>query len=173
MNIKNLWDKYRDILPYGVFGVLTTIVNIGTYWFFAHPVGGSVMVSTVLAWIASVLFAYLTNRKWVFHSEARTGKEVGKEIVSFFSCRLATGVLDWVCMFVFVDLCGWNDVLIKCVANVLVIVLNYVASKLVIFRHKGGMNEKSRKCRKKRICGMDLCVCGFCVLPCLGAGGTV
>ena len=44
MNIKNLWDKYRDILPYGVFGVLTTIVNIGTYWFFAHPVGGSVMV---------------------------------------------------------------------------------------------------------------------------------
>ena len=137
MNIKNLWDKYRDILPYGVFGVLTTIVNIGIYWFFAHPVGGSVMVSTVLAWIASVLFAYLTNRKWVFHSEARTGKEVGKEIVSFFSCRLATGVLDWVCMFVFVDLCGWNDVLIKCVANVLVIVLNYVASKLVIFRHKG------------------------------------
>ena len=105
MNIKNLWDKYRDILPYGVFGVLTTIVNIGTYWFFAHPVGGSVMVSTVLAWIASVLFAYLTNRKWVFHSEARTGKEVGKEIVSFFSAGWLPGYWTgcaclslWICV---------------------------------------------------------------------------
>ena len=83
MNIKNLWDKYRDILPYGVFGVLTTIVNIGTYWFFAHPVGGSVMVSTVLAWIASVLFAYLTNRKWVFTVRRGQEKKWGKR--SFLS----------------------------------------------------------------------------------------
>ncbi|MFR4063569.1 MAG: GtrA family protein [Mediterraneibacter faecis] len=64
-------------------------------------------------------------------------EEIGKERVSFFSCRLATGILDWACMFIFADLCGFNDVLIKCAANVLVIILNYVASKLVIFRHKG------------------------------------
>ena len=66
MNIEKLWDKYKDIIPYGVFGVLTTLVNIVSYWIFAHPFGLSVMVSTVLAWILSVLFAYLTNRKWVF-----------------------------------------------------------------------------------------------------------
>lgn len=72
MNIEKLWDKYKDIIPYGVFGVLTTLVNIVSYWIFAHPFGLSVMVSTVLAWIYSVLFAYLTNRKWVFHSEAST-----------------------------------------------------------------------------------------------------
>lgn len=137
MNIKKLWDKYKDIIPYAIFGVLTTLVNIVTYWLFAHPAGLSVMISTVLAWVLSVLFAYLTNRKWVFHSEASTRQEIIKEMVSFFSCRLATGVLDWVCMFVFVDLCGWNDVLIKCLANVLVIILNYVASKVVIFKHKG------------------------------------
>lgn len=83
MNIEKLWDKYKDIIPYGVFGVLTTLVNIVSYWIFAHPFGLSVMVSTVLAWILSVLFAYLTNRKWVFHSEASTREEIGKEIVSF------------------------------------------------------------------------------------------
>ena len=137
MNIEKLWDKYKDIIPYGVFGVLTTLVNIVSYWILAHPFDLSVMVSTVLAWILSVLFAYLTNRKWVFYSEASTREEIGKEIVSFFSCRLATGILDWACMFIFADLCGFNDVLIKCAANVLVIILNYVASKLVIFRHKG------------------------------------
>ena len=59
MNIEKLWDKYKDIIPYGVFGVLTTLVNIVSYWIFAHPFGLSVMVSTVLAWILSVLFAYL------------------------------------------------------------------------------------------------------------------
>ena len=80
MNIEQLWDKYKDIIPYGVFGVLTTLVNIVSYWIFAHPFGLSVMVSTVLAWILSVLFAYLTNRKWVFHSEASTREEIGKEI---------------------------------------------------------------------------------------------
>lgn len=83
MNIEKLWDKYKDIIPYGVFGVLTTLVNIVSYWIFAHPFGLSVMVSTVLAWILSVLFAYLTNRKWVFHSEASTSEEIGKEIVRF------------------------------------------------------------------------------------------
>lgn len=136
MNMKKMWERYKDIIPYGIFGILTTIVNIAVYWLCAHPAGLSVMISTVLAWIFSVLFAYITNRKWVFHSEAGTREEVWKEMASFFSCRLATGVLDWLCMFIFADLCGWNDVVIKCMANVLVIVLNYVASKLVIFRHK-------------------------------------
>ena len=76
MNIEKLWDKYKDIIPYGVFGVLTTLVNIVSYWIFAHPFGLSVMVSTVLAWILSVLFAYLTNRKWVFHQNLLRNKSL-------------------------------------------------------------------------------------------------
>lgn len=131
-----LIKKYKDILLYGIFGVLTTVVNIATYWLAAHPLGLSVMVSTVIAWIAAVLFAYVTNRKWVFHSQAQGTKEIVQEIVSFFACRLATGVVDWACMFIFVDLLHFNDVIIKADANVLVIILNYVASKLVIFKHK-------------------------------------
>lgn len=134
--LMQLIKKYKDILLYGIFGVLTTVVNIATYWVAAHPLGLSVMVSTVIAWIAAVLFAYVTNRKWVFHSQAQGTKEIVRELVSFFACRLATGVVDWACMFIFVDLLHFNDVIIKAAANVLVIILNYVASKLVIFKHK-------------------------------------
>ena len=132
----SLWKKYQDIIPYAFFGVLTTIVNIAAYWLSAHPFALSVMLSTVLAWVAAVLFAYITNRKWVFHSQAETSKEILREIFSFFACRMATGVVDWGCMFVFVDLLHLNDVIIKAGANILVIILNYIASKLVIFKSK-------------------------------------
>lgn len=136
MNIKALYQKYKDIIPYGIFGVLTTLVNVAVYWIAAHPLRLGTMPSTVLAWIMAVLFAYVTNRKWVFHSTAVTAVEIRKEILSFFICRLATGVLDWACMFIFVDLLGLYDVAIKVLANILVIILNYVASRLVVFKRK-------------------------------------
>lgn len=137
MDIKALYQKYKDIIPYGVFGILTTLVNVAVYWAAAHPLNLGVMPSTVIAWILAVLFAYVTNRKWVFHSEAKTIREMSTEILSFFACRLATGVLDWACMYIFVDLFHFHDVVVKVAANVLVIVLNYVASKLVIFKKRG------------------------------------
>lgn len=131
---KSLWKKYRNFIPYIFFCVLATLVNIIVYWIFAHPLHLHVMISTIVAGVASVLSAYITNRIWVFHSTATTSAEILKEVVVFFSCRLATGILDWACMYVFVDLLVWNDLLVKCGANVLVIVLNYVASKVLIFR---------------------------------------
>lgn len=136
MHIKKFVLKYKDVIPYGVFGVLTTLVNIGVYWVMAHPIGLGVMPSTLIAWGLAVLFAYLTNRKWVFRSEAANLREIFGEISSFFVCRLATGLADWACMYIFVDMFQFNDVAIKTGANILVIVLNYVASKFVIFRHK-------------------------------------
>ena len=140
--VSRLIEKYKDIIPYAFFGVLTTIVNMVVYWLAAHPLALSVMVSTVLAWVAAVLFAYVTNRKWVFHSQAEGAQEIVREVVSFFACRLATGVVDWACMFIFVDLLHFNDVIIKAGANVLVIILNYVASKLLIFKkEKESINE--------------------------------
>ena len=132
--MKAMIEKYKDIIPYAIFGVLTTLVNILAYWLFAHPLRLSVMASTVIAWICSVLFAYITNRKWVFHSEAMGSAAILKEMISFFACRLLTGVVDWLCMLIFVDLLFWNDMVIKVCANILVIILNYVASKMVIFK---------------------------------------
>lgn len=136
MNINKTYQEYKNLIPYAFFGVLTTVVNMIVFWVMAHPLGVSVMASTVVAWIVAILFAYITNRKWVFRSEAHTQKEVVKEITSFFTCRLTTGVIDWMCMFIFVDLLRFNDVVIKFIANLIVIILNYVASKLIIFRHK-------------------------------------
>jgi putative flippase GtrA len=140
--MKALYDKYKDVIPYLFFGVCTTLVNIAVYWLCAHPFGFGVMPSTIIAWIAAVLFAYLTNRKWVFHSEAVGLKSVCAEIVAFFGCRLATGILDWLMMFVFVDYLHFNDVVIKAVANVVVIILNYVASKVVIFKKKEKVEDE-------------------------------
>ena len=134
--LKALYTRYQDVIPYLFFGVCTTLVNMAAYAVAAYPLGLSVTASTVIAWILAVLFAYVTNRRWVFHSEARTASEIGREIVSFFSCRLATGLVDLGCMFLFVDVLRCNDLIIKALDNVLVVVLNYVASKLLIFRKR-------------------------------------
>ena len=134
--IKKLLIKYQDVIAYLVFGVLTTLVNIVAYWLCAHPLGLGTLPSSVLAWLAAVLFAYITNRKWVFHSQAVTRQEITREMLSFFGCRLATGVVDWVMMFVCVDLLHFNDMVMKILANVVVVILNYVASKLIIFAKK-------------------------------------
>lgn len=142
MDIRNLYQKYRDVIPYLFFGICTTLVNIIVYWVMAYPLNCSTMFSTVVAWIMSVLFAYVTNRKWVFHSNVNGLKDIFKEIVSFFSCRLATGVVDFGLMWIFVDFLHYNDVAIKVIANVLVIILNYVASKLLIFRNKENFCDK-------------------------------
>lgn len=134
MKWKKLYEKHKDIIFYGIFGVLTTLVNIAVYWLMAHPFGLPTMPSTIVAWVAAVSFAYITNRKWVFHSQVHTREAIMKELAAFFVCRLATGVIDWACMYIFVDVLMWNDMLVKSAANVLVIILNYVASKLLIFR---------------------------------------
>jgi len=135
--LKNLFEKYKDIIPYAFFGVCTTVVNTLAYMLCARTLEMEVVPSTIIAWFVAVLFAYLTNRKWVFHSEARTRAEIAREVLSFYSCRIATGVVDWIIMYIFVDVLQMNDLVIKIAANVVVIVLNYVASKVLIFKKKG------------------------------------
>lgn len=128
------YERYKGIMAYGFWGIMTTIINIVTYFALSRFVHLGISGSTVVAWLISVIFAYCTNRKWVFHSQVRGKKEIIIELFSFVSCRLATGVLDWTIMFVFVDYLQLPDMIFKVGANVLVIVLNYIASKLVIFK---------------------------------------
>lgn len=136
VKVKMLITKYKDFIFYIFFGILSTLLNIIAYWFFVHLFQQTVMKSTIIAWVLTILFVYITNCKWVFHSEANNVMAVLKEIVTFFMCRLITGVVDWGCMFVFVTILKLDDVLIKTLANVLVIIFNYVASKLIVFKHK-------------------------------------
>lgn len=132
--IIKLMEKYRSLISYGIFGVLTTVVNIVTYSVCYGKLGISNTLSNVAAWILSVAFAYVTNKLWVFESRSWTWKILRKEILSFAGCRLATGIMDLAIMYVFVDLMEWPAMLMKILSNVLVIVLNYIFSKLVIFK---------------------------------------
>ena len=136
MDIKALWNKYKDLIPYGIFGVMSTIVNVVAYAVCARALGLSTVPSTVIAWFFAVLFAYVTNRKWVFHSEAHGAKAILVEMGSFFACRILTGLIDLGIMKLFVDILMFNDVIVKIASNIIVIILNYVASKLVIFKKK-------------------------------------
>lgn len=96
-------NKYKDIILYAIFGVLTTIVNIGTYWIIAHQWSMSVMFSTVLAWIAAVLFAYITNRKWVFIAKPRTFGKFVENLLPFLHVDLLQGLLiGFVCLFLLI-----------------------------------------------------------------------
>ena len=132
--IRGLCRQYRELLSYLVFGVLTTAVNYLSYLVIS-PFFTYTGVPTVIAWLLSVIFAYLTNRRFVFQSKAR-GKTVLKEAGSFFTARVMSGVMDVIIMAVFADWIGFDDRVVKLASNVLVVIFNYVASKLVVFRKK-------------------------------------
>ena len=134
--IKELLKKYRGIIMYGIFGLCSTLVNIVSYYLLYNIAGIPNVVSAVLAWLIGVGFAFITNKLWVFNSKSWDRKTVIHETLTFFSARLLTGLLDVLIMYVAVDVCHFNSTLWKCISNVIVIVLNYVASKLIIFRKK-------------------------------------
>ncbi len=135
--IKALLEKYKAIIRYGIFGVLTTLINIVVYEAFYRYIGWSNVVSNIVAWVAAVLFAFITNKLWVFESKTTETRALMFEIISFFGCRLATGVLDLAIMYVAVDELALNSTLMKCISNVIVIIVNYIASKLIIFKNGG------------------------------------
>lgn len=135
-NIKELIIKYKFIILYGIFGVLTTVINIGVYGVLYSGLGVSNVISNVIAWVISVLFAFITNKLWVFESKSFNFKLFVKELGSFTVCRVATGVLDLVIMFVGVDLLKGPAIILKIASNIIVIILNYVMSKIFVFKKK-------------------------------------
>ncbi len=128
-----LVKKYQSLLMYGIFGVLTTIVNIAVYYVCYHVLTMSNLVSTAIAWFLAVVFAFFTNKIWVFDSKSFETTLLVHELTAFFSCRIITGLLDMIIMYIAVDKMLWNEMLWKAISNVLVIILNYIASKLIIF----------------------------------------
>ena len=126
--------RYKHMLAYVFFGVCTTAVNVFVYFLCARLMGLNTAWSTILAWFFAVLFAFLTNKSLVFGSKSWERSLLIRELSAFYLCRLATGVIDLATMLLTVDVLGWNDMLMKCVSNVIVIVLNYVASRFIIFR---------------------------------------
>lgn len=134
--IKELYNKYKEIILYIIFGGLTTVVNWGGYLIIVRLMGGAsnAAAATAIAEFISILFAYVTNRKWVFESTAHGFKEIIEEMVKFFGARLFSAILDVVLMYIFATKLGFNDTIMKLIANVIIIVVNYVASKLFVFK---------------------------------------
>ena len=134
--IEKIIIKYKEIINYLIFGVATTVVSIVSYFIFAKTFNINPIISNIISWVISVFFAYITNRKYVFESKTTGKKEIIKEMISFFSCRIFSGIIDTSIFTVMVEILKINDGIAKIVTQVIVIILNYVLSKLVTFRKK-------------------------------------
>ncbi|HBG7262476.1 TPA: GtrA family protein [Clostridioides difficile] len=128
--------KHRETILYLFFGAFTTLVNIVSYLFFTRVILFNFMVANALAWILAVLFAYVTNKFFVFESKRIEIKFLLKEFFSFISFRLLSGAVEMLIMYVMIDLLFVNDVIVKVFTNIVVIALNYLFSKMIIFKNK-------------------------------------
>lgn len=161
-NWKSLIIEYRELVLYIVFGALTTLVSIASYFIFRNlfpdeasapdflkwtyhismgsDIDSSTVLPNIISWILSVTFAFVTNKIWVFQSKVKGFGKVTKEVLSFYTARLLTLFVDLIIMFLLVNLPniqnGFYEFCAKVFSNIVVLVLNYVFSKVFIFKKK-------------------------------------
>lgn len=144
--LKTLWDKYKSIVAYLFWGVVTTIVNLATFQILSSGIHWNYEVATVIAWFVSVLVAYFTNKVWVFGSHNTTVSDFITELFRFFFYRALTLVIDIVITFVGISVLGFKDPLgkfiVKVIDNVIVVVANYIFSKWLIFNNNKKIENK-------------------------------
>lgn len=128
--------KNREVVLYLLFGFLTTVLNVVVFTGCIRLLNFGVLVSNVFAWIISVLFAYLTNRRFVFDSSASSAKDIIKECLGYFTGRIGTGVFDIIAVYIAVEILLLNDIITKIVVNILVVVFNYLISKFLVFKRE-------------------------------------
>ncbi|WP_024467879.1 GtrA family protein [Treponema pedis] len=126
--------KYIDIIMYIIFGVLTTFVNVVSYFIFFNILQIPNILSTCLAWFFAVWVAFITNKLWVFNSKSFLIRTFLYQAWTFFTCRFITGTLDVCIMWFTVNKYALDPLLWKCISNILVIILNFIASRFVVFR---------------------------------------
>lgn len=134
--MKQLWEKYREYVLYLVFGGVTTVVNYGVFALCGHVFGLGVVPSNIIAWILAVIVAFITNKLWVFESRSWEPKLAGREFGEFVLGRLATLVIETGILWIFVDLLHVNDLIMKIITNIIVVILNYIFSKFIIFKKR-------------------------------------
>ena len=152
--LRGLYEKYREIISYLFWGVMTTLVSMLTYGLFALlfrsldaeltlfglSVSLTVVLATILSWVCAVLFAFVTNKLWVFESKSWESRVALPELAKFVSSRAATGILEVVAVPLLTaigldqTIFGIEGMLAKVIVTIIVIILNYVLSKLVVFR---------------------------------------
>lgn len=134
--LAQLVKAHWDVVSYLVFGVLTTVVNYAVYLLLYNWANFSATLSNAIAWVAAVAVAFLTNKPFVFQSHDWSAKVVLPELTKFLGCRIGSGLAETAIIFVTVDLLSWNGNLWKLLTSILVVIFNYVASKLFVFNNK-------------------------------------
>ena len=133
-HIYEIWIKYREVIVYLVFGVLTTAVNYMIYLPCYNLLHLSSAVSNALAWVVAVAFAFLTNKPFVFRSHDWRAKVVISELTKFVGARLGSGAMETLILLLSVDFMQMNGNVWKLLTSVLVVILNYLFSKFIVFK---------------------------------------
>ena len=138
-NVKNLYNKHDEIINYLVVGVLTTVVSLVSFYIvrlfiFTHNTQLHIQIANIISWILSVLFAFITNKKYVFKS-SKKGKDKLKEMIKFYLSRLTTLVIDMLTMWILTSIIHINDKIAKLIVQVILVILNYIFSKLFVFKN--------------------------------------
>ena len=137
-NIKkqNRKEDLKELVLYTIFGNLTFVISIGSYAIFNIAFGINELIANALAWVFAVLFSYVTNKKWVFKAPTPTKTAFFVQMFAFFSGRFMTLIIEEAIIFVFITLLAYPSMWVKLAAQVVVVVLNYVISKLFVFRDR-------------------------------------
>ena len=128
--------KYSEVISYLFFGVLTTLINLTTFWILSTVFNLETIAATVAAWIIAVAFAFITNKIWVFKSKTKTNQETTKEAVMFVIARLVTLGIEVFLMWLMVDNFKQDKLIWKLLCNIITVILNYLFSKLIVFKEK-------------------------------------
>lgn len=148
--IKELIIKYKELVVYVLFGGLTTVVNLGVFWLFGRLLGDEYyLITNIIAWLAAVAFSYITNKIWVFESNSWSFRILLREVSSFFAARVLTLGIEEAGLYFFVDILSFSELSVRVLSfeiggeliakgliAVVVVVVNYIFSKLVIFKKK-------------------------------------
>ncbi len=154
--IKILFIKYKELITYVIFGVLTTVVNFFAFWIFTKIFGEDLyLVNNAIAWVVGVVFAYITNKLFVFESKSWDLKVITKEITGFLGARIFSFLVEEGGMLLFISVLGLGkksltvlgfaitgQFIVKILLAVIVVVMNYIFSKFIIFRKQGTGKRK-------------------------------
>lgn len=131
-----IYKKYEELINYLIIGILTTIVSLATYYLLTLTILDAnnkvyLQIANIISWIACVTFAYFTNRKYVFKVKNKSNI---KEVINFYLSRISTLLIDMIIMYVFVSILKFDNRIVKLIAQVVIIILNYILSKFIVFK---------------------------------------
>ena len=131
-----IYKKYEELINYLIIGILTTIVSLATYYLLTLTILDAnnkvyLQIANIISWIACVTFAYFTNRKYVFKVKNKSNI---KEVINFYLSRISTLLIDMIIMYIFVSILKYDNRIVKLIAQVVIIILNYTLSKFIVFK---------------------------------------